>query len=535
MSDVGEWKPIIQPIEPVSDKRPIVTLTPQAILTSEGEILRTEHGPRKELATLFKKSPPTIFVADRAIIALGELVELFSDDKTFQYHLYSLPRYAFNPEWEKKGIRAVTEEYVVNRIGFLAHSNENKARWHLLLDFFNLAGGSPETIIEGDKPRIYKMMQWANVFHRHIIQQFNIRWHTSNGGTAGALLRSPRFYPRPRRKVPRETNERLRPELRGNHFDYRADPNVQYENVLEVDQRAAHHDAAASLTFPHADSLFAHYFYRSSHRGISHTSRHFERIISDKPGILLVELSTPHISPKLFAPRYVGTAKPVYVYTNEIPYLRELGIEPIQVFATWTGEPEPEGEGIRAYADYCLMLERSLHPSDYKVIKRTLLTLYGVLGAREKELKRYFHQSRTHTDTAEIRTGHKVISSVVAPVSNIRPFTANVLQRGMIEAETMFRSLSLANEMVKEGHEVLAIYADALYMRIDGTIPLLPKPWRVKSELKYAQFPRTTVVIAKDTAGNNCGKFPGHTRKAIFDEGVSPNWVGRAVRSDQTI
>jgi hypothetical protein len=525
------WKPIVTPNKPLADRRPIVCLTGTEILTSDGEyFLRQNDGePRQELAPLLE-ADPTVFVSDRAMPILGELNELYSDNPRFQFHLLSIPHYAFNPEWEKLGRSAHHDKYVVGRIGLYAHKRDKgkPGRWHLLLDFLEFNNGLPEDLIEGTGSRVYKMMEWARIYYQKVIREFEIPWRVTKGGVSSRILRSPHIYPRPRRKVPYATNESCRPAMRGNHYDHsRIDPKKRYENVLEVDQENAHHNAAAGIAFPYSDSLLAGYSFRHPERpaadGLSHTARHFEEVLTGKPGALLVELSVPLFPPEWFAPSYL-TSEPVIIFTNEVPYLRAIGVEPRRIFATWTGEREDDGEGINAYAHWCLDILASCTERERKTIKPTLLTTYGILGSKPKALTRYFRRSDTHTETTMIPIGgRKPLRAIVAEPFDTQPFTAHVIQRGMIEAETMFRSISLANELTANGHTVLTVQADALFIRETGSIPImLPFPWRVKSDYKYVEFPRTGAVVGMKGDGKPVSKIPGGLRKEIAHEQNSP-------------
>ena len=67
------------------------------------------------------------------------------------------------------------------------------------------------------------------------------------------------------------------------------------------------------------------------------------------------------------------------------------------------------------------------------------------------------------------------------------PSYVNVIQRGMIEAETRVRSLSLARDLDARGYRVLCIYADGII--VEGTeLPALPPEWTVESELTNLEF-----------------------------------------------
>ena len=211
----------------------------------------------------------------------------------------------------------------------------------------------------------------------------------------------------------------------------------------------------------------------------------------------------------------------MFIFTNEIPYLRALGVEVRSIIAAWTGDAEPEGEGVSAYAEYCAELEGRVSVREWRTMKRTLLTLYGVLGARVRTTRRHYAQSSHDLASLDVRAGHRILRTVAAEPGEREPFTANVVQRGMIEAETAWRSIALANQMVAGGHRVLVIYADALYIQSDD-LPLLAKPWRVKQEFRTVQFPRTAVVIGRTAKGSAVQKIPGGLRRELESRARRP-------------
>lgn len=517
---------IVKPKPQHDETRPLIAVTSHAILTEantlteSAQFFKREHdGARPELAQLFYENPSSIWVCDRALPVLGELDQLLADDERFQFEIFSMPKEAFNPEWTERGYKAIHESYVVNRVGVRATSGKNgkTGLWHLLLDCIDLSGGLPEQTIRAAS-RVEALMEWGRII-RKLVRDFEIKATPTNGSMAGQILRSPRFYPRPRGKVPRQTNENCRPGLRGNHYDWtQLDPHTTYENVLEIDQRNAHHFSASHLIFPSSDTLYAALSFRRPRKpaatGLLHTAPQFEKWIS-KSGMYLMQLHFPKLKVP-FRPSFLRENKygQYLVCSNEISHLRTIGIEPYKLIASWTGEPEPEGEGIGAYARYCLRLSDTLPPDEFKAMKRTLLTLYGMLGASPKSVTRYYRQSAQEREPVEIKAGHRMLPALMGEPNTSNPFTANLIQRAMIESETAWRSLNFANELATQGARVLAIYADALYVQTDAP-PLLRTPWRIKNEMLTAQFPRTAVVFGRVRGGGVISKVPGGLRREV--------------------
>jgi hypothetical protein len=82
----------------------------------------------------------------------------------------------------------------------------------------------------------------------------------------------------------------------------------------------------------------------------------------------------------------------------------------------------------------------------------------------------------------------------------------NVMYRGLIEAEQRRRTLDLARTLHRQGHNVLAIYADSLF--VEGTtVPLLPDGWRVDQALDDLQFGSATHFTSRTLS-----KLPGVPR-----------------------
>jgi hypothetical protein len=81
---------------------------------------------------------------------------------------------------------------------------------------------------------------------------------------------------------------------------------------------------------------------------------------------------------------------------------------------------------------------------------------------------------------------------------------ANVIHRGLIEAETRLRSLELARKLSEEEHKVLAIYADSVFVAGGKPLPLLAPPWRVQNHLTALRFLTSTAFTSHELE-----KMPG--------------------------
>jgi hypothetical protein len=73
----------------------------------------------------------------------------------------------------------------------------------------------------------------------------NIPLPTALSGIASSLMRDERFYPE-RGRIPKATNERLRPLLPGVYSELRAQTTKTYRTAVSLDQRRAYHRGADS-------------------------------------------------------------------------------------------------------------------------------------------------------------------------------------------------------------------------------------------------------------------------------------------------
>src|SRR5947209_4466004 len=115
------------------------------------------------------------------------------------------------------------------------------------------------------------------------------------------------------------------------------------------------------------------------------------------------------------------------------------------------------------------------------------------------------------------RQNHEVESSI-----------ANVIHRGMIEAAVRREALWFARFLTEvDGHDILAIYADALFVRDSGRpLRLLPPPWRLSGTLKHLRFHSATTFTS-----DRLNRLPGvpQTAREAF---LRQRELGRELRRD---
>lgn len=314
------------------------------------------------------------------------------------------------------------------------------------------------------------------------------------GGLAGQLLRHPRFYGEPRRKVPGATNERAREALPGNHYELRADRNRTYAADY-IDQASAHHHAALAAPVPDA------FVYAVGHyRDMRDTEWCQPADIAGSFGLIRARIWTPdtHKYPTQwktwvddFRPAWAQSpgSRLAYLYTNELDLLAELGGRIEYITAAWLSDTHDPG--LQAYAQWALEETARAEPERREWLKRVLLTPYGLLAARPDFFEVGFRRARG----GEIRPypigGTMMPFHIHRTSKPVHPRIAHVIQRGMIEAETRAESIRFANRLLAEGEHVLCIYSDGVLVR---TLPwrtqarLVTHPWRHKATLTGLRF-----------------------------------------------
>lgn len=358
---------------------------------------------------------------------------------------------------------------------------------------------------------IVTVYRWASEVRDFCMEQ-GLKPSTTRGGLAKQLLRDPRFYPSPRRKVPKATNDRLREQLPGNHYELKGEPHRLYAGVY-LDQVSSHHTIAADTPLPASDQLYARgYFHSMMDRPWAKPgSRRFAQVTGEL-GVLYVKLRVPDRGDLDWRPPW---AEPIstpstaaareryseedlalmerkerlaWVYTNELRLLPLYGVQILYVIAAWT-TPTVD-DGIRRYAVWAKDYLREAPALTRSWLKPTLLTLYGMLATRPRAPIAGWWRAEGGRPTM-LPIGRELIPTQIKEAgSEGEPSTNHVLQRGMIEAEMRARSLELARELEAGGYNVLCIYADAVMVETTHTtgLPLMADYWRPKGSLNLLRF-----------------------------------------------
>jgi hypothetical protein len=161
------------------------------------------------------------------------------------------------------------------------------------------------------------------------------------------------------------------------------------------------------------------------------------------------------------------------------------------VFAAWTSTSVDDG--LSRYGRFAASQIASASPARRKWLKPLLHSTYGLLAARPRPLEVGHRTAGNSPHTF-------LLGAREFPVKGVRlemkqPQFVNVIQRGMIEAETQLRSLRMARDLTAYGCEVLHVHADGLHVR--GQLPLLPETWTVSALTDVMYLDRVSWVASE--------------------------------------
>lgn len=476
-----------------------------AAVERTGEIL-----PLAEIANCVLQEPASIWICNGVADLLLQLDAIFDPNPLWQYRVSPFKRdhYSIRQHGTTRSVKTVGT--IVGYFGF-KNPRKGKGRWHYPVDPALFVS----TVLEHH--HVTDLVRWGREV-RSWCQRHGLAIKPTGGGIAGQLLRDPRFYPEPRRKVPRATNERARAVLPGNHYELRAGTQ-EVTSAWYLDMRSAHHNCAADLTFPNANTLLGRGHFKRSTDTTDYTlpespawaprgTPRYDTIMERMHGLLLLRLSVPFIHPTRYPPPgLLPGVRLGWWYSNELGTLRELGVSLDGIEAAW-GSFDRDG-GLNRYAQWCLS-ELATAPTDQLPwLKPTLLSAYGILAARPR-IREYAYKRADKGTIRHYPAGHGVIHArgYVGDVAIEVP-TTNVIHRGMIEAETRARSLGLARWLTALGHRVLCVYADAVIVEQGPPLPLLPQPWAVKTALTRLRFLHPNAFHAREMT-----RLPGIPRES---------------------
>lgn len=373
-----------------------------------------------------------------------------------------------------------TQDIRIASFGFRTDNRKTKY-FHLItpidfMDDFNAYG-------DENWAEYIRLYHWGGSV-RKWMRKHKLRFTATRGGLAAQLLRDKRFYPSDRRKVPKLTNENSRIALPGNFYAM-AESHVDklMPAVYLIDQENAHHHAAEQVELPNGNTLFARgrfatlsdeSYVQDKHIGFNH--------LMSEHGLFRVRAWVPNTWGGMVPPwnNQVGLTN-IFLFSNELDMAKEMGVEIRHISYAWTSR-DPD-KGLSKYAQWAKR-EVSANPDHRVWLKPTLLSAYGILGVRPRYMENAYWRSSSGEPYRYLLGPTPIMMNRVRTTKEIQPGIANLIHRGMIEAETRKLSIQLARKLEDEGHTVIAIHADAVLVKDEGQqLPLLPPPWRVKDRL----------------------------------------------------
>lgn len=294
---------------------------------------------------------------------------------------------------------------------------------------------------------------------------------TSLAGIAASLLRDSRFYPEARGRVPRATNERVRPYLPGVYSELRA-PTLHRRQAVALDQRRAYHRAAQEIPLPDPTTLFARGYFNDPENSpvwAKPGDPVYERTMAEPGLVCLSATSRRTLKDETRPPAidFVGNRR-VYLWTNEVQECVDRGLLIWGMTAAWTSTKPDTGMPI-----YGKWAQAEIDAgSEYRRrwLKPTLHSTYGLLAARTRRLRIGYRVGRGEQQVYLLGAGHEIPVREVSSRAHA-PATMNTAMLGTLQAEIRLRSLKMANALMAEGVDVLHVHADGLH--IAGTIPLM--------------------------------------------------------------
>lgn len=323
----------------------------------------------------------------------------------------------------------------------------------------------------------------------------NIEVRASAAGIASQLLKHPMFYPFARRRVPHYLNEEVRPHLPGGYYDAYADVGQRVEAALYIDQEAAHHYAAETTPLPNANSVRAvGYTKGKDDRPYAREGGMLYEKELRKHGLMKAKVQVPVLPSDVrkYAPPIMQRPgdKVAYVWTNELSYMESLGLRVDYLIGMW-GTEEVD-KGLAKYATWARQVAKQ-HPT----MKALLLMPYGLL-ARRRDAVTFHHPGGDDNVGEPLILANQLIENTRARTTPTHPDTANALQLGLIQAFVRALSLDMARQLDDNGHEVLSIYADGIFVRLaeGGSLPMFA-PWRVKGDEHLVELNASLKVPAR--------------------------------------
>lgn len=456
---------------------------PRDILTISKTVAMTEHGEVIENLTDFASDMDGhIWIVDDPAWILNVMFETFGEHPDFNYQIITSE--------EPSPVRLVKSR--LTRFGFRCkHEKDSPERqacpyrkrraMHTVWSPGDLSPNPGKLLTDYSHGSLLALAQDI----REWCKQENLPLPSTLAGIANSLLRDKRFWPEPRGRVPRATNENVRKFLPGVYSELFTTPGHRH-TAIALDQRTAYHVAAQETPTPDPTSLFARGYFNDPISAPMWTvpgETLYNRTVS-QPGIVYALVDARPARKNEVRPPAVKNAGQyrAALWTNEIPLCEANGVTIRGLIAAWTAT-RADG-GLPRYGSFA---QRQIsEASEYRRqwLKPTLHALYGLLATRPRVVKIGHLRGTSKRGIARIGFGHEFPVAQL-DLGTVQPVTANVAALGVLQAEIRKRTFELARYLMDSGVTVLHIHADGLHA--EGSLPFIPDTWKVEplTDLQY--------------------------------------------------
>lgn len=449
------------------------------------DVIIDEHGElHADPVGYIYTARPTAFITTDPSHFLAQLDERYHDHPHWRFTLARIIAERGSMAMSRVklttfGFRACRTPRERNNCPICAHgAGQRKGRLHQCWDPRAMSPTPVHKMI-GDASAT-SLLTWAQDV-RSWAQEQNLELRVALSGYGSQLLRDERFYPDARRRVPRATNERIRPTLPGNLVRLvDVTPGPRSYNVTAIDQRSAHHRIVQDIALPDANTLFARgYFNDPEHAPKLWAPRGttlYNRIIN-QPGLIYAQVTSRMTAPgefRLLLQDFTGQDRR-YIWTNTVNFLESTGTRIDGIIAAWTSTTTDTG--LSQYGAFAQNQIETASPERKRWLKPLLHSTYGLLAARARPLQIGRNGHSNSGTSSCFLFGPRPFHVTARTLTNFQPAFVNVAQRGMIEAETQIRSLRMAQELYDSGCDITHIHTDGLH--VVGKLPLLPDTWGI--------------------------------------------------------
>lgn len=464
-------------------------------------VLVTEHGQLYEdPIDYFLDAVPTVIITADPSTFLALLHAAFQDHPAWKYTLYKT-----YSDYGEGGVARVK----LSTFGFRG-DGFRKGRLHQCWDPRSVSPDVSARFLDGVTHR--DLLAWG-LDVRDWAQENSLELRNAYAGYGSQLLRDPRFYPEPRRRVPRATNEAVRQALPGNLITLQAPTRGETFTVTCVDQRSAHHRIVQELPLPSSNHLFARGYFNVYDTVDDYWCRPgdmlYEQIMSRHLGLIYAQVNTrvtltAENGLRLPFQDYQGT-KREFLWTNQLDFLSATGTQVEGIYAAWTSTSVDTG--LSLYGRWAENQITHASATRKRWLKPLLHSTYGLLAARPRPLE---VGHRAPWGGGMFLLGPREFPVKSVKLDTVSPAFVNVVQRGMIEAETQLRSVRMARMLTEAGCKVLHVHSDGLHVL--GDLPLIPDTWSVSALTDVMYWDRVSWIANERTC------LPGRDEHQRYEE-----------------